>query len=518
MTAPRIARSRDLARVTGAAESGMLDAAAIAAGTPARELMRRAGVAAASRIAARFGARARGGVAVYVGAGNNGGDGWVVARELGRRGFPVRIRASADPATGEAAAAREDNRREMRIDAPRGDEQVIVDALLGIGSRGAPRGPVANGIAEIDRARDRGASVIALDVPSGLDATTGSSEGAVRAHVTVTFATMKRGLLVSRDHAGAIEVLDIGVQAPRGSPLPRLVDASYVRESVRTFGASSHKGTRKKLVIVGGTRGMAGAVILAGRGAFRAGVGMVRTVVAPESVAPVQAALPEASALNWPRDDESARELFAWADAVVIGPGLGDDARTMVERVLRVTRVPVVLDADAITAFARDPAALGALLGRRPAILTPHAAELAKLVGASASEVLVRRFEAGTEVANITGAVVIAKGIPTVCAAPDGGRLVSASGNAALAIAGSGDILSGIAGTLLAQTDDPHVAAACAAWAHGRAAELARGTRRTVRGITLDEITRCLGDVWEEWPEPLEDDVVAALPAAGDRG
>lgn len=518
MTAPRVTRSRDLARVTGAAESSMLDAATIAAGIPARELMRRAGVAAATRIAARFGPRARGGVAVYVGSGNNGGDGWVVARELARRGFPVRIREATTTSTGEAEAAREDTRREMRIDAPRGDEQVIVDALLGIGSRGAPRGPVANGIAEIDRARDRGASVIALDVPSGLDATTGSNEGAVRADLTVTFATMKRGLLVSRDNAGAIEVVDIGIPTPRGSPLPRLVDASYVRESIRPLGASSHKGTRRKIVIVGGTRGMAGAVILAGRGAFRAGVGMVRTLVAPESVAPVQAALPEASAFDWPRDDESAREMLSWADAVVVGPGLGDDARAMVERVLRVSRVPVVLDADAITAFAREPGALGSLLGRRPAILTPHAAELGKLVGASASEVLVRRFEAGAEVASKTGAVVIAKGIPTVCSAPDGGRLVSASGNAALAIAGSGDLLSGVAGTLLAQTDDPHVAAASAAWAHGRAAELARGDRRTVRGITLDEITHCLGDVWEQWPEPLDDGVVASLPAAGDRG
>jgi NAD(P)H-hydrate epimerase len=512
MTSPRDA----LVRVTSAAESATLDAAAIAAGTPARELMRRAGVVAAKRIAYHLGTLGRSGVAIYAGSGNNGGDAWVVARELAKRGFTVRVSAAGVPSGADAIAARDDARRDVRSDEPRGDEAVVVDGLLGTGSRGAPRGDIANAIAQIASARSRGARVVSLDVPSGIDANSGSAEGAVRADMTLAFGSMKRGLLVARELAGAIEVLDIGVYAPRAASLPRLVDARWVRSEVRPLSADAHKGIRKKIAIVGGSRSMAGAVILAGRAAFRAGVGMVRTSVARESVAPVQAALPDASAFDWPADAAAAATLRDWADTLVIGPGMGDKAREITERLLSGNSIPVVLDADALTAFAGEPAALGALLARRPAILTPHPSELARLVGSSASEVLVRRFEVGTELARMTGAVVLAKGTPTVCTAPDGSRLVSASGNAALAVAGSGDLLSGIVGTLLAQIGDPHVAAACAAWVHGRAAELARGTRRSLRGVTLDDVTRALGDVWEQWSDPLDDDVLATLPAAGD--
>lgn len=505
-----------LVRVTSAAESATLDAAAIAAGTPSRELMRRAGVAAAKRIAHHLGTLGRAGVAIYAGSGNNGGDAWVVARELAKRGFTVRVSAAGIPSGADAVGARDEARRDVRGDEPRGDEAVIVDGLLGTGSRGAPRGEIAAAIAQIAAARSRGARVVSLDVPSGVDANSGNAEGAVRADLTLAFGSMKRGLLVARQWAGAIEVLDIGVYAPRAASLPRLLDGRYVQSHVRPLNADAHKGTRRKIAIVGGSRGMAGAVILAGRAAFRSGVGMVRLAVARDSVAPVQAALPEASALDWPADASAAGELRQWADALVIGPGLGPKARDIMELLLTGNSIPVVLDADAITAFAGDPHALGTLLARRPAILTPHPAELARLVGVSASEVLVRRFEVGTEVARVTGAVVLSKGTPTVCTAPDGSRLVSAAGNAALAVGGSGDLLSGIVGTLLAQIDDPHAAAACGAWAHGRAAELARGSRRSLRGVTLDEVTRAVGDVWEHWPEPLDPDVLATLPAAGD--
>ncbi len=512
MTSPR----DSLVRVTSAAESATLDAAAIAAGTPARELMRRAGVAAAKRIAHHLGALGRAGVAVYAGSGNNGGDAWVVARELAKRGFTVRVCAAGIPSGADAVAARDEARRDVRNEEPRGDEAVVVDGLLGTGSRGAPRGEIAQAIAQIAAARSRGARVVSLDVPSGIDANSGNAEGAVRADLTLAFGSMKRGLLVARELAGAIEVLDIGVYAPRAAALPRLVDARYVRSQVQPISADAHKGIRKKIAVVGGSRGMAGAVILAGRAAFRSGVGMVRTSVVRESVAPVQAALPEASAFDWPADEAAARVLREWADVLVIGPGMGPKARDVTERLLAGNAIPVVLDADAITSFAGDAAALGALLARRPAILTPHPAELARLVGSSASEVLVRRFEVGTEVARVTGAVVLSKGTPTVCTSPDGSRLVSASGNAALAAAGSGDLLSGIVGTLLAQLGDAHVAAACAAWVHGRAAELARGARRSLRGITLDEVTHAIGDVWEHWPDPLDSEVLATLPAAGD--
>ncbi|HEX2781104.1 MAG TPA: NAD(P)H-hydrate epimerase, partial [Gemmatimonadaceae bacterium] len=292
-----------LVRVTGAAESATLDAAAIAAGTPARELMRRAGAAAAKRIAFHFGALARNGVAVYAGSGNNGGDAWIVARELTRRGFTVRVRETDRPLGSDAAAAREEAKRDVRGDEPRGDEAIVVDGLLGTGSRGAPRNAVAAAIADIEHARSRGARVVSLDVPSGLDATTGSAEGSVVADLTLCFATVKRGVLVARDCTGAIEVLDIGVQVPRSSALPRLVDGRFVRETVPALSAVAHKGIRRKFVVVGGQRGMAGAVILAGRGGFRAGIGMIRACVQRDSIPPIQAALAEASAFDWPADE-----------------------------------------------------------------------------------------------------------------------------------------------------------------------------------------------------------------------
>ena len=508
-----------LIRVTGAAESAALDAAAIAAGTPGRELMRRAGTAAAKRIAFHFGALARNGVAVYAGSGNNGGDAWIVARELSRRGFTVRVRETDRPLGADAAAAREEGKREVRADEPRGDEAIIVDGLLGTGSRGAPRNAVARAIADIETARSRGARVVSLDVPSGLDATTGGAEGAVHADLTLCFATIKRGVLIARDHSGAVEVIDIGIQAPRTSALPRLVDGRFVRETVPTLSAVAHKGIRKKFVVVGGQRGMAGAAILTARGGFRAGIGMVRLCVQRDSLAPTQASIPEASAFDWPGDEGAAKSIAEWGNVMVIGPGLGDGRRDLVERMLRASKMPVVLDAEAITAFREDVGALGTLLGGRPAILTPHPAELATLIGASTSETLVRRFEAATDVARATGATVITKGTPTVVTAPDGSRLVSATGNAALAVAGSGDLLAGVAATMLAQIeDDPQAAAACAAWAHGRAAELARGMRHTIRGITLGDIEHAIADVWEHWPEPLDGDLLAQLASAGDLG
>jgi ADP-dependent NAD(P)H-hydrate dehydratase / NAD(P)H-hydrate epimerase len=506
----------NLARIAGAAESSALDASVIAAGTPARKLMRRAGAAAAARIVRHVGELARRGVAIYTGSGNNGGDGWVVAKELSRAGFTVRVREVMAASTDDAIAARDEAQRSMRIEPPRGDERVIVDAMLGIGSRGAPRGAVASTIGEIEARRADGAHVVALDVPSGLDATSGGADGALHADMTLAFATMKRGLLIARDHAGAIEVLDIGVHPPRDAALPTLVDGRYIARHVKPLDASAHKGTRRKLLIVGGARGMAGAAVLAGAAALRSGVGMVRLAVAPESVPAVQSALPEATAADWPADDESAGALAAWADAIVIGPGLGPTARDVTARLLRASRCPVVLDADAITVWTDDRASLAALLAGRPAVVTPHPAEIARLVGASPSEILVRRFEEGLSVANGIGAVVLLKGTPTVCTAPDGTRVVSASGNAALATAGSGDMLSGIVGTLLAQTGDPLAAAGCAAWVHGRAAELARDGRRTIRGITLGDAMQALGQVWEERAPALDAGVLAALPAAGD--
>jgi len=485
--------------VTNARESAARDSAAIAMGVPSRALMQRAGAAAAGEIARLFGDDLAHGVLVYAGPGNNGGDGWVVARCLAASGVHVHVVPVAEPATADARAERA--LAQPVIDSARpAAARVVVDALLGTGAGGAPRGAIAEAIGDIGRAHAAGASVVALDLPTGVDADTGHADGAVRADVTLTFGTMKRGLLIARGNAGRILLLDIGLP-PGDAATPSLVTPAWVRHAVPPIAADAHKGVRRKLVIVGGQLGMAGAAIFAARAAMRAGIGMVRVVVARECVPIVQAAAPHAIARAWPgeRPDDVDDAIVHWADGVLIGPGLGvsPQSRALVERVLRAWRGPVVVDADALNVFKGEAATLGTLLAGRPALLTPHAVELSRLSGADPQEVLARRFDIGGELARVAHAAVLLKGVPTIVADAEGGRLVSAAGTPALAAAGSGDLLAGIAATLLTQLGDGLAAGAAGAWVHGRAAELASAGRGP-RGVTLDHVEDAIGRVWPD--------------------
>ncbi|MEP7065710.1 MAG: NAD(P)H-hydrate dehydratase [Gemmatimonadota bacterium] len=504
-----------LVRVTTAAEAAALDARAIEAGTEARELMRRAGEGAAAEIARAHPALAGMVVNVFVGPGNNGGDGWVVARELASRGARVFVIEAGESRTEESKAERA-LAAPMVTPGESPDTTVIVDALLGVGSRGAPRGEIAACIARIAAARARGATVVSLDVPSGVDADTGDASGAVRADITISFGTLKRGLAIARAHTGRIVVIDIGLPVSDDDDTgSRLVDARWVRAQVPTIVADAHKGTRKKLVIIGGQLGMAGAPMLAARAAMRSGIGMVRLLVARENLPVVQGAVPEALAHTWP---ESAGEMDGiinrWADAVVLGPGLGASygSRMLVELVLREYRGPVVLDADALNVFAGEPEQLAELIDDRPALLTPHVAEFARLLGVHVNDVLARRFGISVELAQRTRATVLLKGMPTIVTDATGSWLVSCTGTPVLAAAGSGDLLSGIAGTLLAQIGDARIAGACAAWAHGRAAEIAG--RGEVRGVTLADVEPALRQVWNEPLPPMEPPVLACIPSS----
>jgi ADP-dependent NAD(P)H-hydrate dehydratase / NAD(P)H-hydrate epimerase len=258
--------------------------------------------------------------------------------------------------------------------------------------------------------------------------------------------------------------------------------------------------------------------VMAARAAMRSGIGMVRLLVAPESLPIVQGTAPHALARQWPsaRADDIKDAVVDWADAVLVGPGLGDfpESRTLVERVLETWRGPVVVDADALNVFKGEAATLGDLLEGRPALLTPHVAEFSRLSGASVSDVQARRFDIGTALANVTRAAVLLKGVPTVVSSLAGERIVSATGTPALAAAGSGDLLAGIAGTLIAQLEDGLAAGACAAWVHGRAAELA-GRRRHIRGVTLDHVEWAISRVWSSESSPTYYPVLAELPAVG---
>ena len=507
-------------RVVGATGAAAADRRAIDAGIPSRALMQRAGAAAATEIALRFSRRLARGVAVYAGPGNTGGDGWVVAGALAAAGIRVRVRQVGNLRSDDARAERALAAPLIPADPPHGGEEIVVDALLGTGSAGAPHGAVAEAIAEIAARRSCGARIVSLDVPSGLDATTGATDGGVVADLTLTFGTLKRGHLIARGHCGRIVVLDIGLGGhvrDKGEQL--LVGPAWVRGRIAPIGADAHKGVRRKLAIIGGGEGMAGAAIMAGRAAMMSGVGIVRLMVARTNIAAAQSAAFEALALPWPEsDDELEDALGKWGNGVLLGPGLGKypATRRLAERVLEAWRGPIVVDADALNVFEGDATTLRDLIGERPALITPHVTEFARLAGCTPDDVLANRYEIGASLAQQLGCTVLLKGVPSVITAPTGESVVSASGSPVLAAAGSGDVLAGIAATLLTQTEDPFVAAACAAVVHGRAGELANAGH-AVRGVALGSVLEALPAVWGEPLPPRRPPILAELTRPGDR-
>jgi NAD(P)H-hydrate epimerase len=400
-----------------------------------------------------------------------------------------------------------------RVEAP----GLVIDALLGTGSEGEPRGAIAEAVDTINALGVRGAHIVALDVPSGLDATTGAHSRCVLANTTLSFGGLKRGSLIARDACGEIVVLDIGLEPPgrpseRDKALPLLIDEQWVRSRIPEIHFDAHKGERKHLAIVGGGKGMPGAVVLAAHASLRSGIGLLRVVVAPQNAAAVLEAVPASLNSEWPESDADITSLLGdWAHALVIGPGLGKSTatRTLVERLLSLTNAPVLLDADALNVFESDSAALGSLLRGRPALITPHVAEFSRLSGLPVPTVVAERFEVGAAMAASLNATVLLKGSPTIVFTPRGERFVVARGTAALGTGGSGDLLSGMAGTLLAQTSDPAISACCAAWVHGRAAEFCE----YVRGTTLEDVLFALPRAWNESEREYEAPVLGILPA-----
>lgn len=495
------------------------DAAAIDAGIASRRLMHHAGAAAAEVMLRRLGDALGGGVLVLTGPGNNGGDGWVVARELAERGIPVRVHEVVESRTGDAFDARAATIGRVALGAGDGSEVVVVDALLGTGARGTPTRALADAVRTIHERREAGAVVVALDIPTGVDATRGAGKLAVTADLTISFGTVKRGHLLARGACGAIVVVDIGLgeHAIGTDGAPPLVDESWVADTIPPIEPDSHKGRRRRVVIVGGSRGMAGAIVLATRAASRSGIGMVRALVEEPSLVPVQSAAVEATAQTWPISGAELSALLEECHAVLIGPGLGRsaEARRLLEIVLEAWQGPTVLDADAITLFEGEISWLSAALAGRPALLTPHVRELARLVGTSDDDVNRHRFSIAEEAAHALGASIVLKGVPTVITGPAGESMVSATGTPVLATAGSGDILAGIAITLLAQTGNSLRSGAASAWIHGRAAEIAnRG--RPIRGVTITDVLDALGHAWRLSIVPPLPPVLAELPAVTD--
>jgi len=432
-----------------------------------------------------YGAR----VVVLAGRGDNGGDALYAGALLARRGAAVTaIAAGSTVHPGGAAALREAGGRVSSpadvgyADAvpaahPIAGADLIVDGLLGIGGRGGLREPFASLAAEAETARQAGATVVAVDLPSGIDADTGAMEGpAVRADVTVTFGAIKPGLLIDpgAGHAGAVELVDIGLgpylETEPAASAPQRDD---IAELLPRPGAESDKYRRGVLGLLAGSDRFTGAALLSAGGAVHGGAGMVRVVTTQAAAVLVRQKWPETVVTVHPDEGDwdllgSVGRVQAW----VAGPGMGTgpDAVARLTAILR-TDLPVLVDADGLTILSQH---LDLLPRLAPTLITPHAGELARLLGTDPASVEARRLEHARRAAAQLGVTVLLKGSTTVIAPPDAGPvLVNPTGTPWLATAGSGDVLSGLAGALLAQGLAPAQAGLAGAYLHGLAGRLA---------------------------------------------
>ena len=482
---------------------------------PSRVLMETAGRAVAHVLLAEFPAALQGGVLIAAGAGNNGGDGWVMARALHAARVPVWV-APLDPKTDDAidnrALARVDGVRELAREEAWPQAAIAVDALLGTGAAGPIKGDV---LALGERLAAYGAPILAVDGPTGLDLTSGEAHGPVRAQITVTFGGPRRGHLLAREWCGKVVIVDIGLP-PVDPAWPVLVTDAWAAARLPRLQPTMHKGDRGRVTVVGGAEGMTGAALHAARAALAAGAGLVKLIAGKEAIAAARASLPDVLTVEsafGPELEPAALEALEWADAVVLGPGLGREASR--ERFLAAAlgrrAVPTVLDADALHMV--KPEILSP--SSRPLVLTPHVGEFRALVGdALADQAANDRWGAAAKAASKLKATVLLKGVPTVIADLRGPVHVVASGNPGLATGGSGDLLAGFVGAFLARGMAPAEAAALGAHALGRAADL--GARQwTARSLRPADVLAALPDVWRAWRDvqPGLPPVLAALEA-----
>lgn len=475
-----------------AGEMRAADAGAVAEiGIPGAVLMERAGVAAAQEIVGAYAGKT---AAVVCGGGNNGGDGFVVARHLHAAGWEVECLLAADPA-GLPDDARRNHSIAVRLGVPMHDRvrrarlqraDVIVDALLGTGFQGVPRPDAAAVIAAMAGLP----GIVALDVPSGVDASTGVVAGAaVAAEVTVCFHGRKLGTAVEpgRSHSGRVVVADIGIP-----PQADVATAAVLADGLtaRAKGPADTKYTAGAVLVVGGARGFTGAPLMAALAALRTSAGIVWVATHPDAARILEARVPEVMVRPLP----NALELLGRADAVALGPGLGRTPEAIeIAREVGVGHAgPIVIDADGLFAFNGD---LKALRKRAaPAVLTPHEGEMGRLLGEASDWVRQNRLEAVRRAADESRCVVLLKGADTLIADPGGRVGISHAGVSGLATAGSGDVLTGVVAAMLARAEDAWTATCAAAEAHGRAGRLA-SERLGPSGIIATDVIAALPEV-----------------------
>jgi NAD(P)H-hydrate epimerase len=509
-------------RVATAQEMRELDRRATADyGIPSLLLMEAAGAETVRELLEAFPDAGSGRVVVVAGRGNNGGDGFVVARRLLARGAAVRtfLLAGADAVQGDAAvnldilrrlgAAPEEVRGASGLPAVRealAGADVVVDALLGTGARGAAAGAVAECIAAVNAARR---PVVAVDVPSGLGADRLVPEGpVVQADLTVTFALPKPSLLLypAARFAGRLRVVDIGIPpALVGEACGlALLEPRDVAPAFPARDPAGHKGTYGHVLVVAGSAGKTGAAAMTAEAALRSGAGLV-TLAVPESLQDVLATkltevmtegLPETEGrtLAW-EAVHRLRELAVGRSAVALGPGLGTHPATakLIRELLASLALPVVVDADALNVLAGQAGVLRGAPAAR--ILTPHPGEMARLLGRDRDTVLADRLDVVPRTARELGVTLVLKTARTLIAGPTGPAWVVPTGNPGMATAGSGDVLTGVVAGLLAQGAAPGRAACAGAYLHGLAGDLAAGR--------LGQEAMLAGDLLRHLPEAI---------------
>ena len=476
-----------------AAATRELDARIIAAGTPGFELMQRAAAAVWRELRRRWPEARR--LTVLCGSGNNAGDGYLVAQLAQRAGWQVAVLALTPPERlqGDAArawgAARDAAVSIQPWPASLPQEGVLLDAMLGTGLRSAVREPFSSAIAAVN---DSGLPVVAVDLPSGLNADLGVVEGAaVRADLTVTFITLKPGLLTAQgpDQVGELCFAALA-DLPVPGVAPQLERLDLCKQLLPPRPRAAHKGMFGHVLLIGGNRGMGGAIMLAAQTALRCGAGKVSVATRSEHVAPLLARCPEVMA-HGVDDPAQLAPLLEQASVLVLGPGLGRDAwaTQMLQQALQAD-LPQVLDADALNLIAAQVPT--PRLGER-SVITPHPAEAARLLGCTTALIQADRVTAVQRLAERFGCAAVLKGVGSLVAGPEPERLpgLCIDGNPGMASAGMGDVLSGLVGALLAQQLEAGDAARHAVLLHALAGDRAAQQSGQL-GMLASDLIACI--------------------------
>jgi len=478
---------------------------------PGFELMARAGANVAGIITSRFSSSGNRTLLILAGKGNNGGDGFVIARLLAESGWQVILLlfTAPDSLGGDAkahydlipATVRQLRFEQLAHDEIRGlirDSGVVVDALFGTGLKDGLTGTYAAAAGWINTC---GRSVLAVDIPSGVNATSGQVPGeAVKADITVTFGAAKLGqfLYPGAGYVGELIVTDIGIPAEllANAPFVEIVDETYAAGLVIPRNKTVHKGGCGHCLVIAGSCGKSGAATMAANSAMRSGAGLVtlavpsgiHTVVEVKTTEVMTVPLPETVMGTISAGSLVVIEsLLAGRDVAAIGPGLGGHAETaaLVRGIVSAARVPLVLDADALNALAGDHDSLRN--SSSPAlILTPHPGEMARLAGATVAEVEADRIAAATGFATANNCYLLLKGARTVIAAPDGRLAINGSGNPGMASGGMGDVLTGVITALLGQGYEPFAACCLGAFCHGLAGDMAAAEKGETGLVATD--------------------------------